>query len=242
MNDGAKLRQLVDQIIDQELPNYPVRTVSTHRVTYQELKENFGMSRLSGSVKIAFMRFMISCGLVVKQEVSQKVFLLTLDLDKVALTIDQAKRLVALQQSIKPLSENRDHVLKAFERFCLKTYPNEFTKDSFCWRIDGRYENDRVHEMFNIWLAAREDFQNRLDQMQHAKDLNRPVSFREGCDCGCNTPSFTEPFEALRFLMHRMNHAGVGEAVGASYAHDIMQILKAYNAVEADAHITITQQ
>lgn len=65
-----------------------------------------------------------------------------------------------------------------------------------------------------------------------AADLSRAVKFREGCDCGCNEPAFTEPFEALRFLMHRMNGAGVSKAVGESYAWDIYQILKRHGELE----------
>jgi hypothetical protein len=58
--------------------------------------------------------------------------------------------------------------------------------------------------------------------------LSRPVKFKTGCDCGCNDPSFTEPFEALKFLMYRMRGAGIGEAVAQDYAWDIYQILKAH--------------
>lgn len=64
-------------------------------------------------------------------------------------------------------------------------------------------------------------------------DLTRPFKVREGCDCGCNTPSFTEPFEALRFLMHRMNSAGIADAVAEDYAYDIYQILKKYDQLES---------
>lgn len=60
-------------------------------------------------------------------------------------------------------------------------------------------------------------------------DLTRKVKFAEGCDCGCNDPISSDPFEMLEFLMHRMNGAGVGEAVAESYAWDIYQILKAHD-------------
>ena len=63
-------------------------------------------------------------------------------------------------------------------------------------------------------------------------DLTREVKVRKGCDCGCNTPNFTEPFEALRFLMHRMNSAGIGAAVAEDYAYDIYQILKKHDQLE----------
>ncbi|NLA69326.1 MAG: hypothetical protein GX856_14000 [Gammaproteobacteria bacterium] len=49
-----------------------------------------------------------------------------------------------------------------------------------------------------------------------------------GCndpDCGCGTPTFTEPMEALRFLSGRFKYAGVGRAVAKSYARDIDAIL-----------------
>lgn len=97
---------------------------------------------------------------------------------------------------------------------------------------DGVYRDDSTRLLREVWDAAKEDFQTGLDKMKHVKDLNRPVKFAEGCDCGCNTPSFTEPWDALRFLMHRMDSAGVGHAVGQSYAWDIMQILKAHDQVE----------
>ena len=60
------------------------------------------------------------------------------------------------------------------------------------------------------------------------ENLKRTYSFtgESYCDCGCNDPAFTEPIEALTFLMYRMNHAGIGEAVAQGYAHDIYQILK----------------
>lgn len=74
---------------------------------------------------------------------------------------------------------------------------------------------------FKTWCAARPQ-EGRRDPI----DLHREWKFSKGCDCGCNTPSFTEPMEALRFLMGRMNDAGVSQAVGESYAWDIMQILK----------------
>lgn len=130
---------------------------------------------------------------------------------------------------------------QAFEAHMLAAYAATYTQEAFARNADGDYQDMRVRSHYAIWEAAQEDFQKRLDAQAERKDLNRPVSFRTGCDCGCNTPSFDEPFEALRFLMHRMNGAGVGEAVGASYAHDIAQILKAYSAMEKDDHLLITE-
>ena len=66
------------------------------------------------------------------------------------------------------------------------------------------------------------------------ENLRRTYSFtgETPCDCGCNCSSFTEPIEALKFLMYRMNDCGVGDAVAESYAHDIYKILKNLGEVE----------
>ena len=63
-------------------------------------------------------------------------------------------------------------------------------------------------------------------------DIKRKWKFLEGCDCGCNDPAFTEPIEALKFLMGRMQFAGISAAVAESYAWDIYQILKRLGEVE----------
>lgn len=49
---------------------------------------------------------------------------------------------------------------------------------------------------------------------------------KESCDCGCQIPTFTEPFEALKFLSGRFKYAGVAEVVAKSYAKDIDTILE----------------
>lgn len=121
------------------------------------------------------------------------------------------------------------HILQRNPRFAMSLGRNS----------DGDYKVHEIRIRYATWVAAREDFQKRLNEMAQQKDLDRAVKFRVGCDCGCNTPSFTEPFEALRFLMHRMNHAGIGDAVGESYAHDIAAILKHYGAMESDAHLLV---
>lgn len=130
---------------------------------------------------------------------------------------------------------------QAFEAHMMAAYAATYTQESFALTPDGEYKDMRVRSHYAIWEAARNDFQKRLDAQAERKDLNREVKFLKDCDCGCNAPTFDEPFEALRFLMNRMNHAGVGEAVAASYAHDIAQILKTYNAMEKDDHLLITE-
>lgn len=130
----------------------------------------------------------------------------------------------------------------AFEHYLKTNMPAAVNENSFARNEDGSYQNVFARGHFHVWEAARADFQARLDAQAEYKDLNREVKFREGCDCGCNSPSFIEPFDALRFLMHRMNGAGVGDAVGVSYAHDIMQILKEYDAVESDVHLSIVRK
>ena len=130
-----------------------------------------------------------------------------------------------------------DYEREAFEAHLLERNPRlamalELTPE-------GEYRVLDVRNRYSTWVAAREDFQKRVEELAQQKDLDRAVKFKAGCDCGCNTPSFTEPFEALRFLMHRMNHAGIGDAVGQSYAHDIATILKHYGAMESNAHLLV---
>lgn len=94
----------------------------------------------------------------------------------------------------------------------------------------GRPSNADTLLSWRTWQYAHDD----KNGPRKAPDLNREWKFSKGCDCGCNDPSFTEPLDALRFLMHRMNFVGaVSKAVGDSYAWDIMQILKRFNAVES---------
>lgn len=68
--------------------------------------------------------------------------------------------------------------------------------------------------------------QSRVEPKAEAKEPS-------GCsdpDCGCGTPTFTEPMEALRFLSGRFKYAGVGHAVAKSYARDIDAILAKHTA------------
>jgi hypothetical protein len=130
----------------------------------------------------------------------------------------------------------------AFEEYLKTNIPAAITENSFACNEDGSYQNPIVRGHYHLWEAARADFQARLEARADYKDLNRAVKFAEGCDCGCNSAAFTRPFDALRFLMHRMNGAGVGDAVGVSYAHDIMQILKEHDAVESDDHLSIVRK
>lgn len=131
---------------------------------------------------------------------------------------------------------------QAFENHLIKNVPTAVSAKSFTRNEDGSYQDAVVQGYYAFWDAARFDFQTRIDLNIQVKDLNRPIKFKAGCDCGCNAPSFTTPFGALRFLMHRMNSAGVGAAVGVSYAYDIMQILKAHDAVESDAHLSVVSK
>jgi hypothetical protein len=131
---------------------------------------------------------------------------------------------------------------KAFEDYASENIPAAVSANSFTRNEDGSYKNVILCGHYEVWEAACADFQARLDERHHHKDLNRPAKFKEGCDCGCNAPSFTTPFGALRFLMHRMNSAGVGDAVGESYAHDIAQILNQYDAMESDAHLSVVHK
>lgn len=49
--------------------------------------------------------------------------------------------------------------------------------------------------------------------------------------CGCSTPAFSKPREALWFLQGRMAYAGVGEAVAKSYSEDLEEILLEYPVI-----------
>lgn len=105
--------------------------------------------------------------------------------------------------------------------------------------IDPEVARDKLEWIVKDAIThAKAELSLTLHQPQdntHQADLTRKWKFREGCDCGCNTPCFTEPFEALRFLMRRMNGAGVAQAVGESYAHDIYQILKRHHQLDDSA-------
>lgn len=98
---------------------------------------------------------------------------------------------------------------------------------------------------WETWKAARAEIKHEVessdtDDTRSVPDLNREWKFSKGCDCGCNDPSFTRPLQALRFLMNRMNGAGVAGLVGQQYAWDIMQILKRVNAVDSGEMIEWT--
>jgi len=91
-----------------------------------------------------------------------------------------------------------------------------------------------------VWIICNGELQAVIDTANTAVEIATPPTARQeveeylparvpGCDdpgCGCGTPAFTEPMEALRFLSGRFKHAGVGEAVARSYAQDIDQILR----------------
>lgn len=126
-----------------------------------------------------------------------------------------------------------------FEKFMIENVPAAINAQSFARNEDGTYQNVIVCGHYAVWEAARADFQAQLDDLQETKNLDRPVKFSKGCDCGCNSPAFTTPFGALRFLMNRMHGNGVGQAVAESYAWDIMQILRGYDAVVSDDHLSV---
>lgn len=67
-----------------------------------------------------------------------------------------------------------------------------------------------------------------------------PVAVCTDPDCGCQTPAFTEPMEAIEFLAGRMRFAGVSTGVALAYANDLDAILaRQAEAKELEAHTTL---
>ena len=67
---------------------------------------------------------------------------------------------------------------------------------------------------------------------------------RKGCgdpECGCDTPSFTEPLEALRFLSGRFKYAGVSHGVAEAYARDIDAILARHDTAPPSAPVGVEE-
>lgn len=89
---------------------------------------------------------------------------------------------------------------------------------------DDKAQPHRPPEAFGEDVEAA--VQNGLNCIGVAARTKQPTS----CDdptCGCTTPAFTTPLEALQFLSARFKHAGVSEGVAKAYARDIDAILAA---------------
>lgn len=73
-----------------------------------------------------------------------------------------------------------------------------------------------------------------IDRILPDEKIPFPLKGKEGCDCGCQEPTFTDPLEALRFLSTRFKHGGVAEAVAWDYAKDIDAILEKLDSTEKE--------
>lgn len=136
---------------------------------------------------------------------------------------------------MKTNHESTDETKHPLWAVWLAWYGDTYT--TFIPMHEGRPANLDTLLSWETWKAAQPKHSPSVDEigdvMPPPPDLNRKWKFREDCTCGCNTPSFTEPLGALRFLMRRMQQSGLAHSVCVDYAWDIMQILKKWDAVES---------
>lgn len=76
------------------------------------------------------------------------------------------------------------------------------------------------------------DFQTVDDKVWPLVETHQ---YKNLCDCGCNDPTFTTAEEAIKFLAHRLNFAGVSDIVAKKYARDLDMII---SKMESDKNTT----
>lgn len=151
-----KIRAMLDNLIAQEMPLYAKRKVSTHVITRDAVKDLLGAQRMSGVMITSVIRLFRASEVACDYSVQQKVFKITLNLDKVALTAPQSKELVAII-----LKERRMNSITLVELF--QAEPDYSTPQALAEWLAERCINDFVGTQFNEFLNLTCYTQDEID-------------------------------------------------------------------------------